>query len=103
MAHGIYTVLATVIIIMDFNYRTKAYLQEMQAVLIDSKYKVFQIYVQHGRWIPFKKEDISWGMRNYTSYDSSVHGLEEIKGQKATKYLKPEIKERLVAEYMQSL
>jgi len=28
---------------MDFNYRTKAYLQEMQAVLIDSKYKVFQI------------------------------------------------------------
>jgi hypothetical protein len=121
-------VLATVIIDMDFNYKTKAYLQEMQAVLIDSKYKIFQIdfenmkalvnkqdtykkrngktcHVEHkfGRWIPFKKEDISWGMRNYTSYDSSVHGLEEIKGQKATKYLKPEIKEQLVAEYMQSL
>ena len=113
---------------MEFNYRTTAYIKEMQAVLIDSKYKVFMIdfenmkafvnkqdtykkrngkicYVEHkfGRWIPFKKEDISCGMRNYTTYDSSVHGLEEVKGKKSTKYLKPEIKERLITEYMQSL
>jgi len=113
---------------MNFNYRTKKYLQEMQAVLIDSKYKVFQIdfenmkafvnkqdtykkrngkkcHVEHhfGKWISFKKEDISYGMQNHTRYDSSVYGLEEIKGQIVSKYLKPEIKERIVAEYLQSL
>ena len=110
---------------MDFNFRTKQYLQEMQAVLIDSKYKIFQIdfenmkafvnkqdtfkkrngkicHVEYnfGKWIPFRKEDISFGTRNYTSYDSSVHGLEEIKGQRIVKYLKPEVKERLIAEYI---
>lgn len=109
---------------MQFNYRTKIHLEEMQAIKIDSKYKVFDIdfdnlkafvnqqdtykkrngkicHVEHhfGKWMSFKKEDISYGMRNYTAYDSSVHGLEVIKGQKSCKYLKPEIKQRLVEEY----
>ena len=95
----------------------------MQAVLIDSKYKVFDIdfqnmrvyinkqdtyrkrngkmcQVEHhfGRWINFNKSDISWGMANYTTYDSSVYGIEEIKGKRSRMYLKPEIKERLVSE-----
>lgn len=42
-------------------------------------------------------------MRNYTAYDSSVHGLEEMKGQISCKYLKPEIKQRLVDEYKRAL
>ena len=100
----------------------------MQAVLIDSKYKVFQIdfenmkalvnkqdtykkrngktcHVEHkfGRWIPFNKEDISDGLRNYTSYDSSVHGLDVIKGQRSAKYLKPDVKIRLVDEYKKNI
>jgi hypothetical protein len=109
---------------MEYNYRTKQHLKEMEAVLIESKYKVFDIdfdkmmafvnkqdtyrkrngkicHVEHhfGKWVPFTKEDISYGMRNYTTYDSSVHGLEEIKGRKVRKYLKPEIKQRLIKEY----
>ena len=38
-----------------------------------------------------------------SGYSSWLDYWEKKKGQKATKYLKPEIKERLVAEYMQSL
>lgn len=100
----------------------------MQAILVESKYKVFQIdfqsmkafvnkqdiykkrngktcTVEHhfGRWISFKKEDISYGKQNYTRYDSGLYGLEEIKGQKTAKYLSSEIKQRLVNEYKQSL
>jgi hypothetical protein len=113
---------------MEFNYRTKRYLAEMEAVLIESKYKVFNVnfstmkafvnkqdtyqkrngkkcHVEHhfGKWIPFTKADVSHGMRNYTAYDSSVHGLEEIKGQRLCKYLKPETKQRLVDEYKRAL
>ena len=113
---------------MIFNYRTKNYLKDMEAVLIDSKYKIFQIdfdnmkalvnkqdtykkkngktcHVEHnfGRWISFKKEDISWGIQNFKKYDSSVHGLEEVKGRKSVKYLRPEIKEQIIFEYKKSL
>jgi len=109
---------------MQFNYRTKQYLAEMEAVKIDSKYKVFDVnfstmkafvnqqdtyrkrngkkcHVEHhfGRWMPFTKADISHGMRNYTAYDSSVHGLEVIKGEKPCRYLTKEVKQRLVDEY----
>lgn len=113
---------------MEYNQQTKRYLEEMQAVKIDSKYKIFQIdfhnmkvfvnkqdtykkrngktcHVEHhfGRWIPFTKEDISHGMRNYTTYDSSVHGLEEIKGQAPCKYLNQDVKQRLVSEYVRTI
>ena len=115
-------------IIMVFNQRTKNYLTEMSAVLIESKYKVFDINfnemkafvnkqdiykkrngktctVQHhfGRWISFKKEDISYGLKNYTRYDSSFYGLEEIKGQKTSKYLKSDVKQNIIEDYKRSL
>ena len=105
---------------MEFNYRTKRYLEEMEAVLIESKYKVFDVnfntmkafvnkqdtqkkrngkkcHVTHhfGRWIPYTNDDISYGMRSYTAYDSSVHGLEEINGQRPCKSLDPDITQRL--------
>ena len=109
---------------MEFNYRTKRYLEEMEAVLIESNYKVFDVnfstmkafvnkqdtymkrngkkcHVTHhfGKWISFTKEDVSYGVRNYTVYDSSVHGLEKVKCQRSCRYLKPEIKQRIVDEY----
>ena len=113
---------------MVFNQRTKNYLAEMSAVLIESKYKVFDINfhemkafvnkqdiykkrngktctVEHhfGKWIYFKKEDISYGLSNYTRYESSVYGLEEIKGQKTSKYLKSEVKQKIIEDYKRSL
>lgn len=100
----------------------------MQAVLIDSKYKVFQVdfenmkayvnkqdvykkrngktcCVEHhfGKWISFSKEDVSYGMRKHTSYDSSVHGLEEIKSLRPAKYLKLEAKQKIVKKYLEQL
>jgi hypothetical protein len=110
---------------MQFNYRTKQYLIEVGATLIDSKYKIFDInfslmkafvnkqdtykkrngklcHVEHhfGRWIPFKKEDVGYGQKNYKGYKSTLYGLEEVKGQRTEKYLKKESKERIIAEYM---
>ena len=109
---------------MKFNYRTKAYLQEMEAVKIDSKYKVFQInfstmkafvnqqdtyrkrngkicHVEHhfGKWMPFTKADVSHGIRKYTKIDSSIYGLEEVNCEKQCKYLTKEVKQRLIKEY----
>jgi hypothetical protein len=110
---------------MEYNSRIKQYLQEMQAVLIESKYKVFDIdftnlkalvnkqdtymkrngkkcHVEHkfGRWISFQKEDVSYGFKSETYHDSSVHGLEVGKTKTRCKFLKNEVKERIVAEYL---
>lgn len=109
---------------MQFNYRTKHYLKEMEAVKIDSKYKVFTVnfntmkafvnkqdtykkrngktcHVEHhfGKWMPFTKSDISHGMKDSVSYDTSVNGTEVIKGRIHHMYLTKEVKERLVEEY----
>jgi hypothetical protein len=98
----------------------------MEAVLIDSKYKIFQIdfdnmkafvnkqdtyrkrngktcRVEHnfGKWISFKKEDIGRGVKSFKRYDSSVYGLEEVEARKSVKYLRPEVKERIIFEYKQ--
>ena len=113
---------------MLFNQRTKDYLNEMQAVLVQSKYKVFQIdfesfkayvnkqdvykkrngktcSVEHhfGKWIEFKKEDISYGMSNSTRIESSFYGLEEVTRQKKNKYLNKEVQQRIVDEYLKTL
>lgn len=113
---------------MEFNCRTKRYLKEVDAVLLDSKYKVFSVnfitmkafvnkqdtykkrngkkcHVTHhfGRWMSFTKQDVSYKIKKYTSYDSSVHGLEETKGQSSCKYLKPNVKQRLINEYKSTL
>lgn len=113
---------------MEFNFRTKQYLQEVGATLVSSTYKVFQVdfinmkayinkqdtykkrngktcHVEHhfGRWIPFKKEDVSYGVRNYTKIESSLYGLETIKGSRQSKYLTPEVKKRLVDEYISTI
>jgi len=111
---------------MKFNCKTKQYLEEMEAVLIESKHKVFQInfskmevyiakqdtyrkrngkicHVEHfGQWMPFAKTDIKYGKQNYAAYDSNVHGLEVTKGTKTVKYLDKETKNRMVAEYKNS-
>lgn len=62
-------------------------------------------HVEHhfGKWISFTKADIKYGKQNYTAYDSSVHGLEEIKGTKTVKYLDKETKSRIVVEYESAL
>ncbi len=113
---------------MQFNYRTKQYLKEMEAVLVESKYKIFTINfstmkafvnkqdryrkrngkfcnVEHhfGKWISFTKDDVRYGKQNYTAYDSSLYGLEEIKGARTIKYLSKEAKEKILDEYKRSL
>ena len=109
---------------MILNERTKKYINEMSAVLFESKYKVFNVdfnlmkafinkqdvykkrngktfTVEYpfGKWVSFKKEDIKHCVKNYTKYDNSVYGLEEIKGKKTVKYLPPAIKQRLINEF----
>lgn len=109
---------------MVLNEKTKKYINEMSAVLIETKYKIFNIdfhlmkafinkqdvykkrngktfTVEYpfGKWISFKKEDIKHGVKNYTKYDNSVYGLEEITDKKTVKYLPTKIKQRLINEF----
>jgi|GEM_PF-6511649 len=110
---------------MLFNYKTVRYLKEMEAKLFKSEYRVMQIdfegliafvnkvdtyqkrngkfcIVEHhfGKWIPFDKKDISYGKANHVSFDSSVHGLEEIHGTHTVKYLTKEIKAAIIQKYI---
>jgi hypothetical protein len=113
---------------MILSERTKKYIDEMSAIIVKSHYEIFNIdfdslkafinkqdvykkrngktfTVEHhfGKWISFKKEDISYKVQNYTKYDNSVYGIEEIKGQKRVRYLQPAIKQRLINEYTKLL
>jgi len=113
---------------MQFNYKTKRYLKEMESVLVETKYKIFSVNfdtmeafinkqdkykkrngkfcnVEHhfGKWISFNKEDVKYGKRDYTSFDSSVHGFEVIKGTRIRKFLDKETKQRLINKYKLSL
>lgn len=113
---------------MEYNTRTKVYLSEMKAVLIDSSYKIVDIdftnlkaliikqdtykkrngktcRVEHPikTWVQFTKDDISYGVRNYTTYDSGFYGLEEIKGQRSCKYLKSDVKKKIISNYINSI
>jgi hypothetical protein len=110
---------------MIFNYGTVHYLKEMEAKLIKSEYKITSINfeglvafvnkvdtyqkrngklctVEHhfGKWVSFKKEDVRYGQQNHISFDSSVHGLEEIHGTHTVKYLTKETKKKIVAEWV---
>lgn len=109
---------------MRFSYRTKAYLKEMDAVLIGSKYKVFDInystmkafvnkqdtyrkrngkvcHVEHhfGKWVSFSPDLVKHKKIKTISYDSSIHGLEEITGQKTVKYLDKQARELIISNY----
>jgi len=110
---------------MIFNYRTAHYLDEMGAKLVKSEYKITAINfegliafvnkvdtyqkrngklckVEHhfGKWISFTKEDVKYGQANHTSFDSSVHGLEEIHGTHTVKYLSKESKRKIIDKYL---
>jgi len=112
---------------MIFNYRTTQYLKDMEAKLVKTEYKITAINfselmafvnkvdtyqkrngklckVEHhfGKWILFKKEDIRYGQANHISFDSSVHGLEEIHGIHTVKYLTKETKTTIIDEYLKS-
>jgi hypothetical protein len=110
---------------MLFNQRSVQYLKDMQAKLIKSEYKITSIDFErllacvnkidtyqkrNGKictlehrfytWMPFSKDDVKYGQKNHTSFDSSVHGLEEIHGKHSVRYLTKETKARIVQEYI---
>jgi len=111
---------------MEFNFRTTAYLKEMEAVLVESTYKVTNIdfhnlkafvnkvdtfkkrngkfcKVEHhfGKWITFPKEFVRYGKHTITgtTNDWSVGDREEYTYDKTVKYLTKESKEEIVKLY----
>lgn len=111
---------------MKFNHRTLQYLKEMEAVLIESKYKVIDVNfynltafvnkvdiykkrngkictVEHhfGKWVSFPKEFIRYGKHKIkeTTNDWSVADREDYINEKTIKYLTKQSKEEIIKIY----
>ena len=111
---------------MKFNHKTLQYLKEMEAVLIESKYKVVNVdfhnltafvnkvdtyrkrngklcKVEHhfGKWISFPKEFVRYGKRyeQRETNDWCVSDRETYTAEFTMKYLTKESKEQIVKMY----
>ncbi len=113
---------------MIFNHNTVRYLKEMEAKLIKSEYKITATdfkgltafvnkvdtyqkrngklcIVEHhfGKWIVFDKKDVKYSQGNHVTFDSSIHGIEEIHGTHTVKYLTKETQAIIIQKYLDQI